>query len=521
MKKLLQLTCLVVALMMLASCAAVTTAPTTVASAGAGNATTAPEPTKNNEPPAEVNCVYLSWAGVYTDLETVNNAINDNYLVPKLNIKLKLTPINGGSFMDQTNLLLAGGDPVDLLQFFGRNFQTTISSGQIVSISDSLDKYGPDLKKAVDAIDPGLWNGCSYQGKIYCMPETARTFGVEYALKCRQDLCDKYSIPGTRLDTIGQITDILKQIKDNEPGITPLGVTVNNIIWGLPTDAGMRIFSNLGFWTVGVVPEDKSLPLKVENYYETPEYKFKLDLVRSWAQAGYIDPNSAVMTADDGNAQWNAGKVFARLDWYNPGWPMDANTQYILLGTQGEPRVGSGEISIFGWVVPHNAINPDNSIKLLNELWTNHDLTNLVAWGIEGTHYVKTGADANQIDYPAGVAADTVTYKNDSAAAFGDFFNCYYLKGSDAEIAKHVKEFNATKKPSRFLSFNLDPANIKTEMAAVDAVIAQYAKPLEMGAVDPATELPKFISALKSAGIETCMAEFQKQIEAWAAQNEK
>jgi putative aldouronate transport system substrate-binding protein len=61
-----------------------------------------------------------------------------------------------------------------------------------------------------------------------------------------------------------------------------------------------------------------------------------------------------------------------------------------------------------------------------------------------------------------------------------------------------------------------DGAAVKTEFAALTNVNNQYKIALEDGMLDPDTTLPKYISALKDAGIEKYVAEKQKQLDAWA-----
>ena len=47
--------------------------------------------------------------------------------------------------------------------------------------------------------------------------------------------------------------------------------------------------------------------------------------------------------------------------------------------------------------------------------------------------------------------------------------------------------------------------------------IEQYRLPLENGVIDPDENLPKFRQALKDAGIDTVIAEKQRQLDEWAA----
>ncbi|MFR1801109.1 MAG: DUF3502 domain-containing protein [Faecalispora jeddahensis] len=58
---------------------------------------------------------------------------------------------------------------------------------------------------------------------------------------------------------------------------------------------------------------------------------------------------------------------------------------------------------------------------------------------------------------------------------------------------------------------------VKSEVAALDSVLAEYRLGLENGELDPEEYLPKFQQALREAGIEKVIAEKQRQLDAWVA----
>ena len=58
-------------------------------------------------------------------------------------------------------------------------------------------------------------------------------------------------------------------------------------------------------------------------------------------------------------------------------------------------------------------------------------------------------------------------------------------------------------------------AYVANEMAALANTAAQYSLALCSGAVDPDTELPKFLEALDAAGMETYLAEANAQLNAF------
>ena len=55
------------------------------------------------------------------------------------------------------------------------------------------------------------------------------------------------------------------------------------------------------------------------------------------------------------------------------------------------------------------------------------------------------------------------------------------------------------------------------EVAAVSNVVDQYLKPLTFGDVNPDDYYPQFLEALKAAGIDTIIADYQAQANEWLA----
>ena len=58
---------------------------------------------------------------------------------------------------------------------------------------------------------------------------------------------------------------------------------------------------------------------------------------------------------------------------------------------------------------------------------------------------------------------------------------------------------------------------MQNEAAAVSNVVDQYLKPLTYGDVDPDELYPQFIEALKTAGIDKIIADYQQQANDWLA----
>ena len=54
--------------------------------------------------------------------------------------------------------------------------------------------------------------------------------------------------------------------------------------------------------------------------------------------------------------------------------------------------ISSTSVASMPWTIPISAQHKEAAMKFLNECYTNADIANLLAWGIEGTHY-KIGDD--------------------------------------------------------------------------------------------------------------------------------
>lgn len=465
--------------------------------------------------PTTIKIGYLTWGGVPADMDLVEQYVNDTFITPKFNARIEMVPVNGGSYTEQTNLFLNDG-AVDILQLFGQNFWTLVSNGQILPLNDLMAEYGQGI---LEATDPDLWWGCQVDGESYCVPLRSRAYGINYVVYCREDLCEKYGITTDRFETIAELEEVLAMIKENEPDILPIAQN-GSFMGHIVTDPDNTVYSNTGDYFCGAVSENVADDMKVVNYYATEEYARRAKIARDWYNKGYVDENIAILTAEDTNAIWNSNGAFCRFGLYAPGFGVPiANARCIALGTQSEPRTGTAEISVFGWMLPARSKNPELAMQILNEIWTNKNLSNALSWGIEGVHYVKTGNDDREIRYPDGVTADTVTYTNDQNYAFGDFFGGLYMEGTPSNYDEICAEFNEQKQKDTYLGFALEVDTIKTPMAAVSAVVSQYDPLLGCGAVDPEVVLPQFLNALEGAGIDICIEEFQYQLDEWVKEN--
>lgn len=284
----------------------------------------------------------------------------------------------------------------------------------------------------------------------------------------------------------------------------------------LPEDLSQPVYyDSLGDSTTRMGVAFFSDTHKVVNNYASPEYKNAMDVVRRWYQAGLVHKDAAT-TLDTAETLAAAGNVFSWLSESESG--VEANKAAQVGYPIKALKLSSGSISTtqltkFVYGVPATSQVPEAAVKLLNLIYTEPKMTNLLAWGIEGRDYVVKDGIAS---YPEGVTAQSVPYH---LADFlvGNQFNVLPWVGNPADFRDQVRAENQNAPTSELLGYAYNPENVTNELSAITNVIAEYRPALESGTTDPAEYLPAFIQALNDAGAETVIADMQAQLDAWLA----
>ena len=87
------------------------------------------------------------------------------------------------------------------------------------------------------------------------------------------------------------------------------------------------------------------------------------------------------------------------------------------------------------------------------------------------------------------------------------------------QVWEQQEEYNKNAKKSVAYGFIFDSSSVTNEITACNNVVAKYRASLECGSVDPEVALPEFNAELKTAGIDTIIAEKQRQLDEWLANN--
>lgn len=470
------------------------------------------------EEPTELVMVFPTFGSTPPDMNLVQEEIN-KIAEAKINARVKIIPIGLGSYAQQMNLMLSSGEKVDVLGIVPSDrFLSFASKGHLLPLNDFLDEYGQGIKEAVD---PAYLQGTSINGEILSVTALRDMAGGKGILM-RKDIIEEYNLDISKIqieegaslvDRLEPLDEIFVKIKAERPDFTPL----------IPSMVGasfLEMYNDVV--TLGDmygVLLDKGKELKVVNWFKTEEYKELVYKMREWYEKGYVLPDAATNT-DSQFSLIRADKGFCWFSGTKPGLERqesNASGREIVVREMIAPFTTTDSIQVVSWAIPRGTTAPNKAMQFMNLLYTDPDIENLLSYGVEGKHYVVQ--DNGLINYPEGVNADNTGYNLNMGWMFGNQMITHIWEGNSPTLWQDTLEFNDNAYKAKSLGFVFDGSPVKTEIAALTAVGEQYRLALETGSVDPESILPRFLRALKDAGIDKVIAEKQRQLDEWAEAN--
>ena len=512
MKKQFLLLTLVLALLLVFS--GCTTGPSQTTGTTTSGSTTGNTTATTQLPDAyTVRIVWLILTEQPKDLLLVEDEIN-KIALPAINVKAELMPIPMANWMQQTNLMLSSGEKMDLSIVYnsGGLFGSHVAAGRLQPMDDLLANYGQGIVSAISALSPEYLKPGMISGVTYGVTQL-RDLATNMGLLCRKDIADEIGLDPTQKLTYADLEGIYQKVKAKYPNIYPQ-VPFNV---GGSTGAGFYSWDVLGDG-LGALANYGLNDTKVINLYETPEYKAICNTMYDWYKKGLILPDAATNTTN-GVTLIKNDKAFALVTNQKPGF---ANQQAGQTGKEmyaialTEPYTNTYQVNNFLWTISTNCEDPVSAMKMLNLMYTDADVANLLIWGIEGKHYVKTDVP-NIIDYPAGVDSSNTGWGLNLGWEMGNQFLSYVWKGDSPDLMTELAAFNKSARVSKAMGFVFDSTSVKAEIAALTNVVNQYKLGLECGQSNPEETLPKFIADLKANGIDKVITEKQKQLDTYLA----
>ena len=461
----------------------------------------------DNSEPVELTMV------IQTDgIECADNAMLDEAINELLNEKLNVTlNIKRCTFTDtrtNMNLWLSSGEPCDV-------FNSWFSWSTYKDYYADLTPYQDLMPNALEALGNFISNG--YNGDQLLGLPAIKDWVSYSCYMMRKDIVEETGMNPEEIKTFADFEALLRKIKENHPDMYPLtnGTAGRSTLFTSTVNAredGTQYMTDMCIGTgLGIGLMDPATSSEVSCMFFSDFYKDTIEMAYRWTEEGLMYDSSIL----NGFEQVVAGTAAGYATSYKPGIE---SQETVSCGTEmvavcmPDPKDGVLVTNTnFNWGVNKNCKDPERACQLLDLLYYDVDLNNLLSWGIEGVHYVKTD-DPNIIEYPEGIDASTVSYYSWGKWELPNNYLQYVMAPSPSNLWEEMDEFNMAAAPSKALGFVFDTTPVEGEITAVQNVITQYDPGLGSGTLEP-SKLEEFQQALLDNGVQKIIDEAQRQLD--------
>ena len=464
---------------------------------------------KNGDEPYTVTMVLNG--STQPDEERIEQKINE-ILEPELNADLDIVVLPWASASQQLQLMLSGDEKIDVFYTQATNAVQYMNAGQIVDMSELIDKYGTNIKQ-IYGEDIAKIN--QIDGFVYGVPNQIERGSIP-AVFMRKDLVEKYNIDTTQIKEPKDLESVFETVKAGEPDMTML-YSIND--GDTPVT---RLFrgDNLSDNNYLGVLMDQTNSTKLENFFATDWFKDTTTMLYNWYQKGYISQDAGTNT-ENWRTVCKAGNLFSLFFAYHPGTPVEFESstgyEFEIVPFYNEPIINSSSYNGVTFSIAQNSENPEKTMEVLDYIYGSSEIMNLLNWGEQDKDYVIEDADNGIINFPEGITSDNAGYNLNLGWELPNQFIAYKWTGSDPQLWEKMEEFNGSAKSSKAVGFLFDSSNYSSEIAALSNIVKQYSGALYSGSGDPDELIPELLEALDDAGINEVIQAKQEQLDAFLA----
>ena len=447
------------------------------------------------------------------ELPIVTEALN-KITQEKFNATVNITMLPWGDWFTVVNTMLNAGEKVDIV-FTADWWQypQSVANNYFLPLNDLIDEYAPVMKAQLGET---FIVGSQIDGINYGIP-TDKELAVNGGFLWNKNLADKYGlVPDPTWKSYGDWEPFLEIIRENEPDVMPIltdGALYHiDFIGYLPCETG---------WDARD-PKDTKLWFRYELPYITDEYR----AVRDLYQKGYIPPDSAISDNDWMNQHLSMGDFFLTTQPLKPGKGkstelMSAAINQDVVYDEFETTpllVNTTHCGGSMLAIANTSKDPARAMMFINEMHTNPELSNLLSWGVEGVTYEVVGHEAAR-DFPIVRPIEGNQWTGAVLVwTLGNIYNCYL---ADYEPLDKYDLLGATKVgiPGHVANgFRFDPEQWLDTITAVNSGMGEYARVVQVGAVDTDEGLSELIRIAESAGYRDLFNAMESDFQAWLAE---
>lgn len=471
---------------------------------------------------SEIVMTYLDMA-TPTDLQKVEDAVNA-ITEPDIGVHVTFKEYPIFTAATQYPLDVTAGEQIDLMMVPFVDVKQFAEQGLIDPLDDLLAENAPYISWVLENEGYPLLDGTLYEDEHYGVAPVMYYYGTGGNILVPNEYLEKagVTIEEGKVYSLEELTEVYAALKEAYPDCYPVGTIINNSVSGASTPTFFGVVMD----PLGATASSGALmsydSKEIVNFYKTEEYKTYLSYCDKWQKAGYIHPDA---TTVDGTANEliKSGVLLSENMTSQPVMKSDLEsgigkecTQILTSEPYYTAQSGAGTF----WAVPITAEEPEAAVRFLDYTYSNHDLHNLILWGIVDEHIKVVDADNYLIDFVDGLDGNSSPYFN-TFGLYGDRRYEYVWNLNNSKEANQAYTEAAMKNSFSDIGYAYDSSRMATAVSNVNAVCAQYIPTLECGLADDwEAYYNEFIEALDNAGINDIIADNQACFDEWLASQE-
>ncbi|MBR2122809.1 MAG: ABC transporter substrate-binding protein [Lachnospiraceae bacterium] len=459
----------------------------------------------------EINVLLLDVLGSSENgKEEVEAAINE-ITEATVGVHANIRYAGMADYTNNLGLALASGEQLDLVNVVpmsAGSFLTLFANGQLMDITEYLEEDGQDI---LEMMGDYIYAD-SKDGKIYGVP-CWRNYVAGTYLIMREDILNDLGMYDFAKDmgTWSEVEELFTKVKD-EANISPLGTSiyVTGTIFGDENIADYVGFDNLGDAYAVLFADDNG---QISSLLENEAYLAQMARMHDWYEKDLVYKD--LMTTDDHtDTIMKSGVIFSSVQVSELGVEAakkEATGYDVMCKEIGLAPLGSTPGQRIGCAVPVTSQEPEAAIRWLNAVMASPELSNLLAWGIEGRDYVVEDGVAK---YPEGMDTGSVYHIPDYMGP--NYFNILPWDGTSADFRQVAEDYLKSAEISPYMGFAADQSELTNIVTGISSAFEEFNDQIRYGFGDEST-IEAYKAKLDAAGLADYLGAFQAQVDAWMA----
>ena len=458
-----------------------------------------------DEDPYEVSIQFVGLFETNNDIENVEAALNEITL-DKINCTVDIVPVFIGDLASTTTMGVAGNEKMDIVVAgLTSSMVSLVSDEVLLPLDDLLAERGQAaLEATANVAEAQKVDGVTYAISGY--PYAALGAGFVY----NKDMAEEYNIDMHDGMTMEDLTAIGEILKEHGVYLTTHGNSVQNYYKYF---CGGDFFGSTAEYGGILDPVNSTT---IVNVYDTQEMRDFFKVLKNWTDSGYM-PSDQLTDTTTAQQYFMQQHIFGSSTTYDPGqiasWVNpDFEVDIVRLNN---PVISTSSVNEFMLGIAANCERPDKAMDLINLIYSDPDVVNLLQYGLEGTDYVAVEGTENVITRDGTPNADMSGYYS-SFVRYGSQMDRKIMAPLTDSYYDDLQAFEDSAEKSQSFGYIFTADGFGAETGAISSVLSQRLPMLSAGLVENVdTAVDELVAALEDAGINDVIAANQAALDTY------